>query len=162
MMSSESLITILAAGAIALPVVLWLGLRLYVTAAAIGCRRCGRLSESERATRCMIPANVLEQLGKTGSGMKRALIVLLVLLIALWLLGTTAQQRLAVDGIGIAALVCGGLFVVIKLTAFLTGLFVPAALACRAKLLLALKTSGRGIGWIIAAYAVVHLLLTMG
>ncbi len=162
MIRSDTLIVILATTAIALPVVLWLGLRLYVTAAAIGCRRCRRLSESERSARCMIPASVLEQLEKTGSSMRWSLIGLLVLLTALWLLGTTAQQRLAVDSIGIAALVCGGLFVLIKLTAFLTRLFVPSALSCRTKMLAAIKTSGKGIGWMIAAYAVVHLLLTMG
>ena len=64
--------------------------------------------------------------------------------------------------IGIAALVCGGLFVLIKLTAFLAALLIPSALSCRGKMLAALKTSGKGIGWIIAAYAALHLLLTMG
>lgn len=160
--SGNGIYGVIAVLLLAAPVVVWLGLRLYTAIApTVCCRGCRRLSESERTERCPLSAGMLEELEKAGRNVRWALIVLLILLVGWWMLGTTSDQSMAINGIGLGALSCCAIIVLGMLTKLIASIALPAAFSCRTRVLQSLKKNGGGFGWLLLVYVIVHILLTI-
>ncbi len=157
MMSSSTLMIILTATAFAVPAVVWLCLRVYaVVCAAVRCRRCRGSREG-----CPLPETVLREIETAGRNLTWMLAAVLVLLVGLWLLGTSADQRIAVGGIGIGALTACGMFVFSMLTNKVLSMILPGGMICRARLIAAVRKNSGRTGWMIALYVLVHMLLSI-
>ena len=160
--SVNGLYGMIAALLLAAPAAVWLGLRLYaVIAAAAGCRKCRRLSESERTERCPLSAVVLAEIEDAGKNVRRVLIGLLIVLVAWWLLGTASDQNIALSGISLGAIVCCVMILIKAVTRLIIGMALPRTFRCRSSVIEAMRKNGAGFGWLLAAYLVVHILLNV-
>ena len=160
--SGNELYGVIAALLLATPTVIWLGLRIYaMLAALIGCKRCRRLSDGERMERCPLSAGMLEELEKSGRNIRWALIGLLILLVVWWLIGTVSDQSIAVGAVSIGAVVCCVLILFAAVSRIVTSMRIPASFRCRKNVLESMRKNGRGFGWLLLAYIVVHILLTI-